>query len=191
MDGSITALTELRDRLEAGPLLMDGQAAEFANPAWEKATLRILIMRLSRFEDVCRSTPHLFLFGACRSAFAEAYLDFAFFPSAADRKLLEEKKLPLMYGVASGKGMREFDIVLISNSYTLELVNLPMALIRSGLGQLPGQDRLAMLDQRPGPLRASAGLDRQRGWPRPVHRRIHGGRPRAQPQAPRCPQWVQ
>lgn len=132
MDGP-AALDELRDQLDSGSLLMEGQAAEFANPPWEGSGIRILILRLSPFSDVCRSTPHLFLFRACRSAFPAAFLDFSFFPTPADRGILEKNGLPLMYGIASRRGLREFDIVLISNSYTLELVNLPFALSRSGL----------------------------------------------------------
>src|SRR5208337_3436526 len=45
----------------------------FGNPAWEQAACRILILRLSPFADVQRSTPHLFLFRESRTALPDAF----------------------------------------------------------------------------------------------------------------------
>ncbi len=126
-------LTKLKNTLSVAPLLIDAQSQEYGNPAWAAASLRILILRLSPFEDVSRSSPHLFLFQTCREALKDAYLDFAFFPPAEDRALLSAAQLPLGYGLASGRGMADYDIVLISNAYVLELVNLPYILLHSGI----------------------------------------------------------
>ncbi len=105
----------------------------FGNPSWDEANSRVLIVRLSPYRDVNRSTPHLFLFQAVRRAVPEAYVDMAFFPPARDRARLEAAGLPLILGTQSRRRLEAFDVVLISNAYTLELINLPYLLLRSGV----------------------------------------------------------
>jgi len=103
------------------------------NPAWEAADFRVLIVRLSPYRDVERSTPHLFLAQAARRAAPAAYVDFAFFPPQHDRKRLEAAGVPLLTGIFSWRAVEAFDVILISNAYTLELLNLPYLLQRSGV----------------------------------------------------------
>ncbi len=105
----------------------------FLNPAWETAPFRALIMRLSPFSDVERSTPHLFLAGEIRRACPDAYVDMAFLPDRDDIQALEEARLPLILGTQSHRPLQEFDLVLVSNAYLLELVNLPFLFSRSGV----------------------------------------------------------
>lgn len=105
----------------------------FNNPDFQDATCRILIVRLSPFRDVDRSIPHLFLFQEVRRALPRAFIDLAFFPSAVEREFFDREAIPYLIGVQSLHPAREFDLVLISNAYTLELVNLPYLLIRSGI----------------------------------------------------------
>ena len=90
-------------------------------------------MRLSPFSDVERSTPHLFLAREIRAAFPDAYIDMAFLPAAGDARLLEEAGLPLLIGTQSRRAIADFDMVLISNSWLLEQVNLPFLLSHSGI----------------------------------------------------------
>ncbi|HOU12859.1 MAG TPA: radical SAM protein [Anaerolineae bacterium] len=104
----------------------------FGNPAFEAASFRVLIVRLSPFRDVDRSTPHLFLFQAVRRALPDAYIDMAFFPPQYDRERLLAAGAPLLVGTQSWRGIEDFDVVLISNAYTLELINLPYLLHHSG-----------------------------------------------------------
>jgi radical SAM superfamily enzyme YgiQ (UPF0313 family) len=104
----------------------------FGNPAFEAAGFRALIVRLSPFRDVDRSTPHLFLFQAVRRALPDAYIDMAFFPPQYDRERLLAAGVPLLVGTQSWRGIEDFDVVLISNAYTLELINLPYLLHHSG-----------------------------------------------------------
>jgi hypothetical protein len=105
----------------------------FGNPEFQAASYRVLIVRLSPFRDVDRSMPHLFLFHEVRHALPEAFIDMAFFPSASERKLFEQKGIPFLSGVQSLRPATDFDLVLISNAYTLELINLPYLLLRSGI----------------------------------------------------------
>ncbi|MGD1991667.1 MAG: radical SAM protein [Anaerolineae bacterium] len=111
----------------------------FHNPPFGAADLRVLIARLSPFSDVDRSTPHLFLFDAVRRAVPQSYVDFAFFPPRHDRERLKAAGVPLLVGIQSARSIEDFDLVLISNAYTLELVNLPVILLRSGIPPLASQ----------------------------------------------------
>lgn len=103
----------------------------FRNPAFESASLRILIVRLSSFKDVDRSTPHLLLAGEARDVLTDAFIDMAFFPSEQDRRTFAENKTDWIVGVQSLRSGRDFDVILISNSFVLELINLPTMLRKS------------------------------------------------------------
>jgi radical SAM superfamily enzyme YgiQ (UPF0313 family) len=105
----------------------------FANPDFDAASCRVLIARLSPFRDVDRSLPHLFLFQEVRRALPDALVDFAFFPAADARALFDQENIPYLLGSQSLRSAGDFDLLLVSNAYTLELVNLPTLLIRSGI----------------------------------------------------------
>ena len=122
----------VRNLKQAGPFLPFDNPT-FNNPGFQEASYRVLIVRLSPFRDVDRSIPHLFLFQEIRRALPHAFIDMAFFPSAGDRALFERKGIPPLIGLQSLCPAEEFDLVLVSNSYTLELINLPYLLIRSGI----------------------------------------------------------
>ncbi|PKL14307.1 MAG: hypothetical protein CVV52_02375 [Spirochaetae bacterium HGW-Spirochaetae-8] len=109
---------------------------------------RVLIVRLSPFEDVARSSPHLFLYGECHRVLPDEQIDFAWLPTSAQRKYRKEQGLSMLYGIRSGIPASEFDLLLISNSYAMELLNLPFLLRESGL-PLFTQERAA---GRTGPL---------------------------------------
>ena len=103
----------------------------FGNPAFEGASHRVLIVRLSPFRDVDRSIPHLFLFQEVRRALPQAFIDMAFFPDRSARKVFDRGNVPYLLGVQSLRPADAFDLVLISNAYTLELINLPYLLLHS------------------------------------------------------------
>jgi len=122
-----------RDGLSLDPLYAAHGERDFGNPAWDGADARFLVLRLSPFRDVERSTPHEFLFREIRAAMPGAYIDFGFFPMTRDRLVLEAAGIALMHGIASAREAADFDVVLVSNSYTLEMVNLAPYLKGSGL----------------------------------------------------------
>jgi hypothetical protein len=103
----------------------------FANPAFVDAPYRVLIARLSPFRDVDRSIPHLFLFQEARRALPDAYIDLAFLPTERARAEFTHHGVPYLIGTQSLCSVDEFDLVLISNAYTLELINLPYLFIHS------------------------------------------------------------
>jgi hypothetical protein len=124
---------ELGLLLSATDALIPPVSGDMANPPWEKAAARVLVLRLSPFEDTQGSSSHLVLFAECRKALPDAYIDFGFFPGRSDRAALSSRGLCLFYGLESGLGPSDFDIVLVSNSFALELVNLPYLYSRSGI----------------------------------------------------------
>lgn len=133
------ALNALKAPGHRTPLALDAlylahSERDFQNPVWEASKGRFLITRLSPFRDVERSTPHLVLYRELRSAMPDAYLDFSFFPQGRDRATLSGLGLPWLHGVASGRPAADFDCILVSNAYVLELVNLIPALRASGIG---------------------------------------------------------
>jgi len=120
----------------------------WGNPRAAEASYKVLIVRLSPFRDVNRSTPHLFLFQAVRSVLPEAFIDMAFFPPQHDRKRFREESIPFVTGVRSHLSIDDFDLVLISNAYTLELINLYVLLLESGVplrASLRGEELPALI----------------------------------------------
>lgn len=121
------------DSLKEGKIIIPSVERDIANPAWDEAAARILIVRLSPWRDIDISTPHLVLFDEIRSAMKDAFIDFAFMPTAADRKFLSSRSLPWFFGRSSGKSPRDFDVIMVSNAFALELINLPYLFSTSGL----------------------------------------------------------
>ena len=125
--------TRERHRLQAAALYLPHPNPTFANPEFDAAGFRVLIVRLSPFRDAARSTPHLFLEQAARRALPDAFVDLAFFPPQHDRDLLQQAGVPLLVGSQSFRPAVDFDVLLISNAYVLELINLPYLLLHSSI----------------------------------------------------------
>ena len=102
-----------------------------ANPPWEKADARVLVLRLSSLRDVAGSASHLVIFSEVRQALPAAYIDFTFFPTRRDRAVLSERRLPYFFGLESGRPPEDFDLILVSNAFALELVNVGYIFERS------------------------------------------------------------
>jgi hypothetical protein len=134
------AMTSYAESFRHNLHLLDGVEAFFPspnptlqNPAFADASYRLLIVRLSPSHDVDRSVPHLFLFQEARRALPNAYIDMAFLPGSHDRAAFDRLDIPLLVGTQSLRPLQDFDLVLVSNAYTLELINLPFLLLRSGV----------------------------------------------------------
>jgi radical SAM superfamily enzyme YgiQ (UPF0313 family) len=89
---------------------------------------RVLIVRLSQFRDVVKSTAHQFLYGECARILDKSCIDFAFLPPGNIRRRNEG-----LSGMNSHIPAAEFDLILISNSYAVELINLPYMLKTAGI----------------------------------------------------------
>jgi len=104
----------------------------FRGPSWDEADTRVLILRLSPYRDVDRSTPHLVLASEA-ATLPGCFADLGFFPSRSDRRILEENGVPLFLGLRSFRKIEDFDLVLVSNSFGLELLNLAYGLRKCGI----------------------------------------------------------
>jgi hypothetical protein len=129
MESSVFISANLH-RLKALPLYSRKPETE----AFKEAPLRVLVTRLSKFRDVERSTAHRFLEREVLAAVPGAFVDFSFFPEAPDLKLLLKSGVPPLHGIRSWHAASDFDLILVSCSFVLELPNLPWLLARSGLG---------------------------------------------------------
>jgi radical SAM superfamily enzyme YgiQ (UPF0313 family) len=85
--------------------------------------MKVLILRLSNSRDTEASATHSVLAELCRLACPDALIDFAFLPP---------RRQPTVSGVGSGLGWASFDLILVSNSFVQEAVNLPWLLATNG-----------------------------------------------------------
>ena len=96
----------------------------FASPAWTSASLRVLIARLSPYEVASRSFTHLLLAHEARLASPDVHIDMLFLPGPRGRETVS---------VHAGRPAGMFDLILLSNAYLMELVNVPLLLESSGI----------------------------------------------------------
>ena len=86
-------------------------------------SFRVLIVRLSPFPETVKSVTHQFLYGECRRVLPDNDIDFAFFPTETDRK-----RHTSFCGMKTKLPAKAFNLILIANSFTCELLNLPYLL---------------------------------------------------------------
>ena len=105
---------------------------------WDKADLRILVVRLSTYDSVNGSMSHGAVAQMCRQAGKEdgfsVYVDHAYMPGLTkDCEVMRENKFPWWTGKTSKRHPRDFDIILISHALTLEIWNVIPGLVWSGI----------------------------------------------------------
>ena len=104
---------------------MDNREKDDGRTTNDKNTvMKVLILRLSNSRDTSASSTHHVLAELTRFACPDALIDFAFLPS---------KRSPAVVGVQTGLSWSEFDMILVSNSFVQETINLPWLLSVSGL----------------------------------------------------------
>ena len=122
-----------RPALSRGGIGLEGGEPGRPDPAgFEKARLRILICRLSPYDDVLASITHRLLLGAAQ-AVPGVHADLAFFPSEPDAAIMRKDGVPFWLATGSKRAPADFDVVAISLSVQQEALNLPAALQESGL----------------------------------------------------------
>jgi len=126
-------ILENPNRLDGFRVFFPRSNPTFGNPAFEEASLRVLIVRLSPLPNIRESITHHFLFQEVRRALPSAYIDYAFFPNPKNIPLFRENKIPFFIGIQSLRSISDFDLVLVSNSFTLELFNLPYLFMNTGI----------------------------------------------------------
>lgn len=107
--------------------------AELKNPVWENASARILIVRLSPFFDVDISTSHQVLYSELAAAGNSYFIDFSFFPGKDQRTQYQKSGKPWFTSIIAGRSPKDFDLIMVSNAYALELINLPYLFTTAGI----------------------------------------------------------
>ena len=126
-------LAARRSSLSRGGLWLAGDEPGRPDPAgFDQARLRILICRLSPYDDVQASITHRVLLNAAQ-AVPGVYADLAYFPPEADAALMRKDGIPFWLATGSKRAPVDFDVVAISLSVQQEALNLAAALRESGL----------------------------------------------------------
>ncbi len=86
--------------------------------------MKVLCLRLSDIRDTAASSTHRVLADLTLTAAPDAEIDFAFLPP---------KRSPRVSGHFSGLDWTAFDLVLVTNSFVQEAINLPWLLHANGL----------------------------------------------------------
>jgi radical SAM superfamily enzyme YgiQ (UPF0313 family) len=122
-----------RLKLSGKGVWLQGGEPNTLNPLFfDKASLKVLFVRLSSYSDVSAGITHQYLYQMGASV-EDCYIDMAFLPPERDEQLMKEAGIPLLVGTTSKEPAMNFDVVAISNSVLQELVNLPAMLEFSGI----------------------------------------------------------
>lgn len=121
-----------RQHLTGGGLWLAGaEPNRLPASAWDERPFRVLITRLSSWQDTLESFTHTLIYrilaevdGICP--------DMAWLPPARDAQLFEEAGIPWMVG-GLHRDARAYDVLSVSNALVQELVNLPQMLEKSGI----------------------------------------------------------
>lgn len=119
--------------LSRAGLWLKGEEPNTMDPAlFYQAELRFLICRLSTYRDVSVSISHP-LVAQIAQEVAGVFTDFAFLPPPKDLGVMTDAHIPLWVGTTTKEPPGAFDVLGISNSFVLELLNLPKLLHFSGI----------------------------------------------------------
>ncbi|VVB94742.1 Radical SAM superfamily protein [uncultured archaeon] len=133
-------MTDYKEFITKNLYRLDGYRAYFPrnnptfnNPEFEDAQLKVMITRLSPFPNIRESITHHFLFQEVRRALPYAYIDYSVFPNPKNIPLFAENNIPFFLGIQSLRSISDFDLLLVSNSFNLELFNLPYLFLNTGI----------------------------------------------------------
>lgn len=115
-----------------GLWLKGGEPNTMDATLFTQTELRFLICRLSTYRDVSVSISHS-LIAQIAQEVKGVFVDFAFLPPPKDMEIMNASKIPLWLGITTKEPACAFDVLGISNSFVLELLNLPRLLHFSGI----------------------------------------------------------
>ena len=109
-----------------------GEPGTMEPSVFDSASLRVLIVRLSAYDDVASGITHQYLFQMAKEVDG-CYVDMAFLPPERDLALMEKAGIPLLTGTTSKRPAMQFDVIAVSNSVLQELLNLPLLMKLSSI----------------------------------------------------------
>jgi len=116
----------------AGLWLKGGEPNTMSPALFSESEVRFLICRLSTYRDVSASISHALIAQIAQET-EGVFTDFAFLPPPKDLKIMIDAKIPLWVGTTTKEPPCAFDVIGISNSFVLEMLNLPKLLLFSGI----------------------------------------------------------
>lgn len=105
---------------------------------WAKRPYRILIARLSPWQDVVQSSTHRIVYAILRQN-PLLFPDMAFLPALRDTVRMTAANVPWWFGVGTRRAPQDFDCIAISNALVQEFINLPAVLVHSGIPLLKSE----------------------------------------------------
>ena len=114
------------------PMVKRGRTQYHGPRPFSQAELRFLICRLSTYRDVSTSISHS-LIAQIAGEVEGVFTDFAFLPPPRDIDLMAASRIPPWVGTTTKEPPTAFHVLGISNSFVLELLNLPKLLHLSGI----------------------------------------------------------
>ena len=110
-----------------------GNGPNWVQPAeWDARPYRVLIARLSPWQDVLQSSTHRLLYAILRKQPC-LFPDMAFIPPLRDTKTFRNANVPWWLSVGTHRHPKDFDCIAISNALVQEFINLAPALEASGI----------------------------------------------------------
>lgn len=120
-------------------LWLRGDAPGMRPPnAFDARSTRVLVCRLSSWEDTRFSFTHRLLY-ALYAENPQVFADLAYLPPHFDALRMRADQVPWWLAVASKRAPLDFDWLAISNALVQELVNLPILLRESGIPLLQSE----------------------------------------------------
>lgn len=100
---------------------------------FETAKLRVCILRLSTYADIDGAFGHYLISNFVEDYSDDIFVDFAFRPDDSDYSKLMDAQLPLLWANTTKRPLQDFDLIIISNSFPQERINIPILLLKSGI----------------------------------------------------------
>ncbi|MBM4055697.1 MAG: radical SAM protein [Planctomycetes bacterium] len=116
----------------SGLWLKGGEPNTMPPSLFSASEVKFLICRLSTYRDVATSISHA-LVAQIAQEVEGVFTDFAFLPPPKDLQIMIDAKIPLWVGTTTKEPPCAFDVIGISNSFVLEMLNLPKLLFFSGI----------------------------------------------------------
>jgi len=99
---------------------------------WDVRDFRVLLARLSTWQDTLESFTHGILHSILRDVDG-VFPDVSWVPSEHDGRILSEAEVPWLLGSGTRRDAKDFDVLAFSNALVQEIVNIPVMLERSGI----------------------------------------------------------
>ena len=130
--------SRIQSELSRGGLWSRGGEIGTLDPSQAQSRdFRVLITRLSSYEDTSLSFTHNILYALC--AERGWFPDWSFLPTAQDRAVYAANDIPWLFGIQSKMSVRDFSLVAFSNSISQEMGNIVWFLKNSGVSLLKSE----------------------------------------------------